>query len=213
MTLRGFWLTVFALAVWGEDWPQFRGPHGDGTSRETSLPIQWDTHHGILWKTPLPGPGHSSPIMSGGRIFLTAFAPDRSALGWLIGRRGRLLVLCLEADTGRIVWQREVETNSIEKVGNGNMPATPTPATDGKSVFVYFGSYGVVAFDFVGKRLWDVKVGPYLNHMGSASSLILNGDILLLNCETDGPDFLLAVDKNTGATRWKTPRMQRQAGY
>ncbi len=93
------------------------------------------------------------------------------------------------------------------------MPATPTPATDGSRVFVYFGSYGVVAFDWNGQRLWDVRLGPFLNHMGSASSPIISGDMLLLNCETDGPDFLLALDKQTGKTRWKTPRKQRQAGY
>ena len=194
-----------------EDWPQFRGPRGDGTSLEDAIP-EWR----FQWKTPLPGPGHSSPIVWRDRIFLTAFEPNRSfwqALLGYRGYRGRLLVLCLDRATGKVRWEREVPAATIEKVSGVNQPASPTPVTDGVSVFACFGSHGLVAFDFEGNKLWELELGPYPNHMGSASSPILFGDRVLLNVETDGPDFLLAVDKQSGKEIWRVPKRVRQMGY
>lgn len=200
---------IFCVAVCqAENWPQFRGPRGDGTSLEDAIP-EWR----LQWKAPLPGPGHSSPIVWRDRIFLTAFEPNRSFWKSLFGYRGRLLVLCLDRATGKVRWKREVTTATIEKVTSVNQPASPTPVTDGDSVFVYFGSHGLIAFDFAGNRLWDIKLGPYPNHMGSASSPVLFRDHLLLNVETDGPAFLLAVDKHSGREIWRAPRRVRQMGY
>lgn len=189
----------------GEDWPQFRGPH-QGVSRETGLPLHWSVTAGLAWRTTLPGPGHSSPIVWGDRIFLTAFEPH-GAIGNLIWwRSGRLLVLCLDAASGRILWRHEVPTERIEELHSTNAPASPTPVTDGQRVYAYFGSFGLIALDLEGRKVWEKPLGPFPNDWGSASSPILYGDLLLLNCDTDGDDFLLAVDKATGRTVWQASR-------
>ena len=151
--------------------------------------------------------------MWGDHVFLTAFEPEQSLLSALMGNRGRLLVLCHDRLSGEQRWVREVETDKIQSVTGINKPASPTPVTDGTHVFVYFGSIGLLAFDFEGNLLWELKIGPFRHHMGSGSSPILLGDRVLLNVETDGPSFLLAVDKRTGQQLWQVPRETRQAGY
>jgi hypothetical protein len=189
----------------GDDWPQFRGAR-QGVSLESSLPVEWSSGSGVAWKTPLPGPGHSSPIVSGDRIFLTAFEPTGLLHNLIWWRSGRLLVLSLDRATGRVLWQKEVPAGRIEELHSTNAPASPTPVTDGQRVYVHFGSFGLLAFDFEGRKLWEKPLGPFPNDWGSASSPILYGDLLLLNCDTDAEDFLLAVDKATGRTVWKTSR-------
>ncbi|HYP53213.1 MAG TPA: PQQ-binding-like beta-propeller repeat protein, partial [Pyrinomonadaceae bacterium] len=181
-----------------EDWPQYRGPRGQGVSAERGLPVKWGAGSGVQWKTPLPGPGHSSPVVWGERIFLTAYR------GPAAGARGQLLVLALDKRTGRVVWEREVRAERIESVHPTNAPATPTPATDGRRVYVFFGSYGLVSFDFDGRKVWEKPLGPYPVEWGTAASPILHGALLLLNFNTDAEDFLLAVDKETGRTVWRT---------
>lgn len=204
-------------AASAEDWPGFRGPRHDGTSHETSLPLRWSATENIAWRAGLPGVGHSSPVVWGNRVFLTAFVEDTSVIGKIVrtGRAGELIVLCLDRDSGRRVWQRTVRPGSIEGSNNGNSPATPTPATDGERVYAYFGSYGVLAVNAAtGEHVWEARIGPFPHHMGTASSPVLapNG-MLVLNVESDGPDFLLALDRRTGRELWRTPRRQKQAGY
>ncbi|HYO62431.1 MAG TPA: PQQ-binding-like beta-propeller repeat protein [Pyrinomonadaceae bacterium] len=191
-------LVLSAAASAAEDWPQYRGPRGQGVSAERGLPVKWGAGGGVRWKTALPGPGHSSPVVWGERIFLTAY---RAPAG---GARGQLLVVALDKRTGRVLWEREVRAERIEEVHPTNAPATPTPATDGRRVYVFFGSYGLVSFDFDGRKVWEKPLGPYPVEWGTAASPILHGALLLLNCNTDGEDFLLAVDKETGRTVWKT---------
>jgi len=188
--------------LWPGNWPQFRGPHSHGITTETNLPVHW-TERNVKWRTPLPGPGHSSPIVWDGRIFLTAFGRGG---GPPSSRRGQLLVLSVDKNNGKVLWQREVPVSRIEEVHPTNAPASPTPVTDGKLVYVYFGSKGLLAFDFDGKLIWEVPLGPFPNEWGSASSPILYENMVILNCDTDGDDFLLAVDKNTGKTIWRTSR-------
>lgn len=192
----------------GENWPQFRGPRGDGTSWE-----QFAGRLRLLWKAELAGPGHSSPIVWGDRIFLTAFEKEPSVLRRLAGYSGRLLVLGLDRSDGRIEWRREVKAESIEKTTSVNRPASPTPATDGARVFAYFGSYGLAAFALDGTPAWEVKIGPFPHHMGSGSSPIIAGDRIILNVETDGPSFLYVIDSADGRVVWRVPRKTRQAGY
>jgi outer membrane protein assembly factor BamB len=187
-------------------WPQFRGPGSQGVSTEINLPTRWSATENIVWKTPLPGPGHSSPIVWGDRVFLTAFRSDRSLGNWFGRLRGDLVVLSIDARSGRVLWERKVPADAIEEVHTTNSPASPTPVTDGERVYVYFGSRGLVAFDFEGRQVWETRLGPYPNAWGSASSPILHGDRLILNVDTDGDDFLLAVDRRSGRTVWRTPR-------
>jgi len=205
LSLAATFCVAAAASLPAEDWPQFRGAH-QGLSLETGLPLRWSGSSGLAWKTPLPGPGHSSPVVSGERIFLTAFEPQGAVSNIIWWRSGRLLVLCLDRQTGRILWQREVPAKRIEELHSTNAPASPTPVTDGQRVYVHFGSFGLVAFDLEGRKLWEKPLGPFPNDWGSASSPILYGKLLLLNCDTDGEDFLLAVDKATGRTVWRTSR-------
>ena len=185
-----------ATTASADNWPQFRGPSSQGISLETGLPVKWSATTNVRWKTALPGPGHSSPIIWGDRIFLTAFnRPKR-----------QLLVLSLDKASGKILWEREVPATRVETHHSVNAPASPTPVTDGKYVYVYFGSRGFICFDFAGNKIWENNFGPYPNEWGSASSPILYGDMLLLNVDSDAEDFLLAVNKNTGREIWKTSR-------
>lgn len=188
----------------GANWPQFRGPNAQGVSSERGLPVDFGPTTNLLWKTALP-PGHSSPCVWGGRLFLTAFKQQKE-----------LVVLCLDAGDGRIVWEREVPAKRIEKahprVGS---PASATPATDGQRVYVFFGSVGVVCLDFDGRQLWRHELGPFTHHLGwgAASSPIVCGDSVIVNCDHDGESFLLALDKQTGSAKWRTPRPQSPPSY
>ncbi len=199
---------AFAAVGAAENWPQFRGPSADGTSTESfSGPLR------LSWKAKLPGPGHSSPVVWGDRIFLTAFEPETSTLRRLAGTEGRLLVLGLNRKDGRVEWQREVRADSIGKTTNVNKPASPTPATDGSRVYAFFGSFGLAAFTMDGKPGWETRIGPFPHHMGAGSSPIFAGDRIILNAETDGPSFLYSIDKSNGRVAWRVPRKTRQAGY
>ena len=201
MVCRGFGMVLVGLffcvaSASADNWPQFRGAGSQGISTETKLPVKWSATSNVRWKTALPGPGHSSPIIWGNRIFLTAFNQSKN----------QLLVLALDKESGKVLWERPVPAQRIEEYHSTNAPASPTPATDGKNVYVYFGSSGLTCFDFAGNKVWENRFGPFPNEWGSASSPVLYGDMLLLNVDTDGEDFLLAVNKNTGKTIWKTSR-------
>ncbi|HEX8338046.1 MAG TPA: PQQ-binding-like beta-propeller repeat protein [Pyrinomonadaceae bacterium] len=198
----GLLLVITASNAAAENWPQYRGPGGQGVSAEKGLPAKWGAGGGVRWKTRLPGPGHSSPIVWGDHIFLTAYAPAGEA------GRGRLLALCIDKLTGKILWEREVRVGQVERVGGANAPATPTPVTDGRRVYVYFGSYGLVCFDFEGRKVWERPLGPCGGEFGSASSPVLHGRLLVLSCTSDSDGFLLAADKETGRTVWRTPHAQ-----
>lgn len=184
-------------AAAAENWPQYRGPGGLGVSQERGLPTRWGADAGVLWKTPLPGPGHSSPVVWGERVFLTAYRPPKGP------SRAQLLVLSVDARTGKMLWEREVPVGQIEPVGGANAPASPTPATDGRRVYVYFGSYGLVCFDFDGRKVWEKPLGAGGGEWGSASSPVLHGGLLLVNSAAGEEGFLLAVDKETGRTVWR----------
>jgi outer membrane protein assembly factor BamB len=202
LLLVTMWCCVVMVSA--DDWPQFRGPQGLGISTEGNLPEKWDDRTNIEWKTALPGPGHSSPVIWGNRIFLTAFQTQ--------GPR-RLVVLCLDKKTGDILWTRDIGARRFEAVHQTNSPASSTPVTDGRQVYTYFNSLGLICFDFAGRKIWEKRLGPFPIEWGSGSSPILYKDLLLLNCDTDGEDFLLAVEKKTGKTVWKTARPPAQRAW
>jgi hypothetical protein len=202
-----FFLT-FGQPISGQNWPQFRGPESLGVSPERGLPLRWSATENVRWKTALPGPGHSSPIVWNERIFLTAFEPGIGSrlLSMISSPRGNLALICIDAADGKILWQKQVPASNIEQVHSTNSPASPTPVTDGRHVYFYVGSYGVLCYDFAGNRIWEHRLGPFSNEWGSASSPVLHDDMVLLNCDTDGDDFLIALDRNTGREIWKTSR-------
>jgi outer membrane protein assembly factor BamB len=185
-------------------WSQFRGPDGTGAAQDQAkLPIHFGSDQNMLWKTPLPA-GNSSPCLCGDRIFLTAFDKTKQVLE----------TICLDRQTGRITWRQAAP--AVAKIETSlhptNGPATPTPAAEGRSVYVYFGSYGLLAYNFDGKEEWRKPLPAPGTDFGSGTSPIVAGELLLLTCQGKEAG-LLAVQRRTGATVWKTGRLRFGAGY
>ena len=180
-------------ALQADDWPAWRGPHGDGNSAAKAPPLQWSRTENVRWKTPLPGPGNSSPVVWKDRVFLTQ-ALDQ-------GRRRA--VLCLNRADGKLLWQRETPYSGKESTHETNPYCSASPVTDGERVIASLSSAGLVCYDFGGKELWRKKVGKLEHVWGNASSPILYGDLAILWCGPGERQFLLAVRKISGATVWK----------
>jgi outer membrane protein assembly factor BamB len=209
-------------------WPSFRGPQASGVADGQNVPDRWDAKSGqnILWRTPIPGLTHSSPIVWGDTVFITTaisglknatFKPglygdgdasdDRSVHKWVI--------YALDARTGRIRWERVArEGPPRNKRHIKSTYASATPATDGRIVVAWFGSEGVHAFDVNGRPLWSVDMGRVdmgaynipTYEWGPASSPIIWNGLVILQCDTQADSFVLALDAETGETVWKTPR-------
>jgi outer membrane protein assembly factor BamB len=198
-------LVLGAAVSAGANWPAFRGPHGDGISSEGSLPVKWSATENVVWKTALPGPGTSSPIVWGDRVFLTCDTGREEARKGDVEKIRRHL-LCLDRANGKILWQKDVPPKLPENDYNQYLRqhgyASSTPVTDGERVYVFFGRTGVLAFDFTGKQLWHVEVGKYLNSWGSASSPILYKDLVIVNASVES-GALVALDKKTGKRVWR----------
>jgi outer membrane protein assembly factor BamB len=198
---------VSVLGTAAADWPRFRGPRGDGVSPERGLPVTWGAQDNLVWKTKLPGPGTSSPITWGERVFVTCSTgyPDSQTQKGDVAQLRRHL-LCLDRKTGQILWDREVAALLPEVAYNRYISehgyASSTPATDGERVYVFFGRTGVLAFDFDGKQLWHTEVGRMLNSWGSAASLALHGNLVLVNATLESGS-LVALDKTTGKQVWR----------
>jgi outer membrane protein assembly factor BamB len=181
-------------------WPQFRGPNSTGIGNGKP-PVEFGSGKNVLW-TSAVGSGLSSPVVAKGRIFLTEF--DRAT--------NQLATVCLDQRTGKTLWRRTVAPVKIEKFHEISSPAAPTPTADRERVYVYFGSYGLVAYDFNGKLQWERQLPPAENIYGSVASPILAGDLLVLNHQ--GKDaYLLGVNRRDGRTIWKTDRSNYQYGW
>jgi outer membrane protein assembly factor BamB len=182
------------------EWPQFRGPNGAGVSDQTSLPVEFGPDQNVVWKTALPR-GNSSPALTTDRIFLTA------------SEGNRLITLCLDRATGKILWRREIAADRAEVLNPLNDPASSSPITDGKNVYVFFGNFGLASYDPNGGERWKRPLGPFTNLHGMAASPILAGGKLLMNCDQNNNSYLLAVDKDDGHTLWKTERPEVTHGF
>jgi len=182
------------------DWPRFRGPNGAGVAETSALPdsIGLDKH--VVWKTALP-PGHSSPVISGDHIFLTAFEGDK------------LFTFALDRGSGNILWRRESPRDRHEKLDTQNSPSSPTPAADGRSVYVFFPDYGLLSYTFDGKERWRTPLGPFDNMYGMGVSPILAGDKVVLVCDQMHDSFAAAFSQADGMQAWKTPRPQALSGH
>jgi len=194
-------MTVYA----GEDWTQFRGPNGSGVSMTTGLPTEFGPNKNVVWKTELP-PGHSSPVLTADRIFLTAHTKEKD--------NHKLFVICLDRQTGKLLWQREVPRSKEGRLQNVNGPASPSPVTDGTNVYAFFQEFGLIAFDRNGKERWKMPLGPFNMFYGFGASPILVDDKLILPVDQDSPaSYLIAVDKNSGKLKWKVERPVVISGY
>jgi hypothetical protein len=210
------------LSVHAEDWPGWRGPRGDGTSSESNIPTKWngETGEGIIWKVPIPGVGHSSPIVHGEHLFLTTCILEDQKRD----------LLSFDTRTGKLRWQRTVVEAPLEHKHKLNSFASGTPATDGELVFVTFladsktdeansdkftsvGKMVVAAYDYEGNQKWMAQPGSFSSIHGYCSSPLLFESLVIVNGDHDGDSYVVALDRNTGNTVWQTPRRYKTRSY
>jgi outer membrane protein assembly factor BamB len=212
----------------GAVWPSFRGIQASGVAERQNLPDRWDgkTGENILWRTPIPGLAHSSPVVWGHRLFVTSAISSDPKASFRPGLYGdgdastdrsqhRWMIYALDKRTGKILWERvAVQGVPVDKRHIKSTYANATPATDGRIVVAWFGSQGVHAYDVNGRFLWKVDLGRLdlgaydipTYEWGPASSPIIWNGLVILQCDTQADSFLLALDADTGKTVWKTQR-------
>src|SRR2546427_6650070 len=183
-----------------ENWSRFRGPNGSGISVSRGLPIEFGPAKNVVWKTELPF-GHSSPALTRDRIFLTAV------------RRDQLVTMCLDRHTGRMLWERNAPRPRVEKLDARNGPAGPTPASDGRNVYVFFADFGLLSYDMDGRERWRVPLGPFNNLYGMGASPVLVDDKIVLTCDQNTDSFIIALGQRDGRVRWKTARPEAHSGH
>jgi hypothetical protein len=184
----------------------WRGPTLDGHSSESNIPTRWTAAENVLWKVPIPGQGHSSPIVFADRIFLTT----------CLEKELKRQLLCFSRSDGKLLWQRDVLTAPLEKKNALNGYATATPATDGRYVFVAFlqaPDIQLVCYDMDGNQLWRRSPGKFYSIHGWACGPILYKDMVILNCDQDALAYIVAFDKATGTERWRIDRPNRTRSY
>jgi outer membrane protein assembly factor BamB len=199
-------LLLCALPLLAEEWPGWRGPRGDGTSRETGIPLSWSEKENVRWQAAIPGKGHSSPIVWGERVFVTT----------CLENNGDRLLLCLDARTGSERWRKVVLQAALERKHRLNSFASSTPVTDGSHVWVTFLNYPdmvVVCYDMDGNEVWRKSPGKLLSVHGFCTSPVLHKNLLILNGDQDAPAYLVALDKTTGTEVWRTDRPNRTRSY
>ena len=186
------------------DWSSFRGPGGMGVTAAKGLPTTWSTTENVAWKAPLPGPGASSPVVFGDRIYLTYFSGYLAAEGdeGSLDKLERHL-LALDRATGRTIWDRAVPAKlpEEERIRDHGFAAN-TPAVDAERIYAFFGKSGVLAFDHEGKQLWQTDVGDGTNGWGTAASPVLDGELVFINASVESKS-LIALDRKTGAEKWR----------
>lgn len=191
------------LALAGEtEWPQFRGPTGQGISAATKVPIHWSATENIAWSVPLAGQGWSSPVLSKGRLYFTAAVPDAS-------NDVTLRALCFDAVTGQQVWEVEVihpDQGDIARMHRKNSPASPTPIVTADRLYLHFGHMGTAALDLTGKVLWKQTSLGYAPTHGNGGSPALVGDTLIFSADGTPDPSLVCLSAATGELKWKTPR-------
>ncbi len=198
-------LVSFAPFSSGADWPQFRGPDAHGKNTAANLPLTWADNSNVVWKSTLPGPGASSPITFGDRIYLTCYtgyATSSREPGEMSNLKRHLL--CLTLSDGKILWNTPVPAEMPEqaRIREDHGYASSTPAVDAERVYTFYGKTGVFAFDHSGRQLWTTKVGDKLNGWGSATSPVLYKNLLLVSASIES-ESLVALDKTTGKEVWR----------
>ena len=183
-------------------WPRWRGPSGQGIVTGEGYPDTWSDTNNVLWKTSVPGRGHSSPIIWGDKIFLTTSR-----------NRGRQVsILSFSRSDGRLLWDVDAPAGQAEYVHNKNSPAAATATTDGERVYASFGSRGMLAVDLAGNLIWHRDLGRIDNYHGPAGSPLLYRDNIIIYQDQNGGAFVTALNAGTGQTRWRTER-QASVGW
>lgn len=188
-----------------EEWFEFRGPTGQGHSTEKTLPIEWSPTEHVLWKTDIPGVGWSSPIVVGDKVYVTTAVPkDTEKLP-----AQSLRVVCLNLETGETLWNKEVfqETKeTVQRIHKKNSHASPTPISDGKVIYVHFGTFGTACLTLDGDVIWKTNELKYEMQHGNGGSPIIVDDKLVIICDGRGSNFIAALNRNTGKVAWKIDR-------
>ena len=227
MTMRRTaWTALFFLGLAtatanAADWPRFRGPNGTGIADDKNIPVKW-TEENILFKTELPGKGHSSPIVSKGKVFLQSSSDDG---------KERFLI-CVDAKSGKIDWSRPVE-GKVARTHQKNSLSSCTPAADGQQIYAVFwegqdptvnkkdpkvgalstGNLVLVAFDYTGSEKWRQELGSFTSQHGPGLSPVVVGDKIIVNVDQDGKAELMAFDAKTGKPAWSKKRDHERACY
>ncbi len=194
-----------AATATAEDWPHWRGPRFDGTSQATSLPSEWDRTKNVKWRLELPGDSAATPIVSGERIFLTSTVKDSD----------QLVVMAIHP-SGKVLWKKSVAEGAYDFQGGlaqfktETSPASPSPVTDGKHLWVLFGNGTLAALDFDGNEVWRVdleaRYGEFSFYFGLSSSPFVAGDHVYVQVLNTNSQLVLALDKATGKEAWKHER-------
>ena len=227
-------LVVFVLQAqdnYMEQWAQFRGPFASGIVDSTNIPERWDVTSGrnIIWKTEIPGLGHSSPIIWDDKVFVTTAVPDSGVSNFKPGLYGSISnidtepvqeyrVLCIDKNSGEILWD-ELSHKGVPKTKRHikSSHANPTPATNGKYVVAFFGSEGLYCYDFTGKQIWKkefekMKTGYFMapsHEWGISSSPIIHDETVIIQCDLlDSAGFIATYDVRTGNEKWKVVRKE-----
>lgn len=193
--------SVIAGAASAADWPEFRGPTGQGHAATKRLPLEWNATQNVAWKQPVPGKGWSSPSLSGGKLFLTSAVGED-------GKRA-LHALCFDAQSGRELWNVTLfeQGGGSPRIHNKNSHASPTPLVADGRVYIHFGHQGTACLDLNGKVIWKNTSLNYAPVHGNGGSPILVGDKLVFSCDGGSDPFVVALNKDTGKVTWKTPRV------
>jgi outer membrane protein assembly factor BamB len=194
-------LGLVGCSLLARDWPEFRGPTGQGISEAKNVPLKWSGSENVVWKTAIPGSGWSSPVLVNERVYLTTAAPREGASGL------SLRALCLDAQDGKSLWSTEVFTpEGGASVHPKNSFASPTPLVSEGRIYVHFGHLGTACLDLAGKVLWRQTSLKYSPVHGNGGSPVLSGDRLIFSCDGATEPFVVALDRRTGEVLWKTPR-------
>ena len=192
----------FATPSLGEDWPQFRGPDGQGHSDERGLPLTWSETKNVKWKTAIPGKGWSSPVIQGDRIWLTTATEEGKSLR----------AISVDRNSGAIVQNVEIfRLKALGKISPKNSYASPTPVLEGDRVYLHFGAYGTACITQSGEIVWQTRLEYDNGEHGSGGSPVIYDNLLIVSCDGLEAQFVVALDKVTGKVRWKKTREGYQA--
>jgi outer membrane protein assembly factor BamB len=243
LALTTFALTLAFASAFGlaaEDWPQWRGPDGNGVSPESNLPLTWNENENIAWRARLGGSGLSSPVVFGDHVIATSQVgrgdvrpgnhptlgqggdfPEEHSMGGSTNDDVVFLVEAFHRSDGRRLWRFELTAErtdeSLPEVHRKTNLANPSPATDGERIYAWFGTGQIVVLDFDGKLVWEKHLGKeygqYAITWGHSSSPTVYRDTLILLCDHEPASYLLGLDKTTGEEKWKADRGQGLRSY
>lgn len=200
--LRFFLLLSLSLPVLAQDWPEFRGPAGQGHSAERNLPLTWSETNNVKWKAAIPGKGWSSPAIQGDRIWLTTATEDGKSLR----------AICVDRNSGSI--QQNIEVFRLKSAATThakNSSASPTPILEGDKIYVHFGALGTACLTQTGEIVWKTKLDYDNGQHGPGGSPVIYDNLLIVSCDGQTEQYVVALDKTTGKVRWRKYRQGAQA--